>query len=118
MLWIKNLPREAVIALIGIVAVILLVLVVKCSGDGGKAAQAEQGNKSSEALGDAAVEAIDLLQNRTATEATIDAAVERTTDDIRKADDVDAVRAAVIAGVCGQASHRDDPACQVRGVDP
>jgi tRNA A37 N6-isopentenylltransferase MiaA len=74
-------------------------------------AQVEQTNRSGEAVADAAEMAIDTIGDRTATDAEIDDAVQRTVDRIAGAEDADAVRNAVITGLCGQREHRNDPAC-------
>jgi hypothetical protein len=94
-------------------------LLGRCTGNDNEdvAAQVEQTNRSGEAIADAAEMAIDDIGEQTATEAVIDQAVEEATREIDRAESADAVRAAVIAGLCGQREHRDDPACQVQQPD-
>ncbi len=95
----------------------LILLIVfslgRCTDDNGEAEQAKQTTASSEALSEAAEVAIDKLESRQATDVTIDAAVAATTTEITNANDVDAVRAAVVAGLCNQPAHRGDPACDM-----
>lgn len=76
--------------------------------------QAEQTSRSGEATSNAAAAAIATIGNRTATDADIDAATANATKGIDNAQNLDDVRGAVLVGVCGQASHRNDPACRVQ----
>ncbi len=101
--------------------VLILLLVgagftlAKCIGGNPQAVkQAEQTSKSGDAIADAAKEAVDTLEGQQATEQNIDAAVAAAQREIENADDPDAIRAVVLRSVCGQASHRADPACQMR----
>lgn len=74
-------------------------------------AQVEQTNRSGEAIANAAEMAIDRIGGQTATDEAIDAAVDNTVDRIEGAQDADAIRNAVIQGLCTKPSHRNDPAC-------
>lgn len=111
-------PRAAKPVFFGLLAVLLLggmFLLGKCSDDDDAInAQVEQTNRSGEAISNAAEMAIDKLEDRTVTEQEIDRAVASTVQEIDRAETADAVRAAVIAGVCGQPEHSADPACRVR----
>lgn len=99
----------AVLLLIGIV-----FLLGRCTGsddDKQVAAQTEQTNRSSEAITNAAQVAIDKIGQQRANEATVDKVVSATVSEINSAPDVDAVRSAVIRGLCNTPSHVNDPAC-------
>lgn len=99
-----------------ILAVLLAVILplTMCHHDNTAEKQAEQTNRSGEAIAAAASGAIETIGNRTVTEQNVDNAVNVATENINNAQDATAVRNAVIAGVCGQSSHRHDPACRVR----
>lgn len=121
--WIAFKASKAFKPVLGIAAVLIVLGLVymlgRCSGDNDDVeAQAEQTNRSGEAIADAAKMAIDKVEDRVATEKSIDAAVAATTTEIENAQDVDAIRSAVIAGVCKQAAHRNDPACIVQQDRP
>jgi len=110
----EKLARPVFFGLLAILALIVLSIGY-CSlhrSDDSAAKQAEQTSRSGEAISNAAGIAIETIGNRTATDDTIDAATENATKSIDNAQSVDDVRAAVLAGVCGQPSHRDDPACK------
>lgn len=117
--WLATIvgPKLARPVLIGLTVLLLvggIFLLGYCSRDDKSdelEAQVEQTNRSGEAIADAAEMAIDTIGDRVATESTIDEAVERTVDRIEGAHDADAVRNAVIAGLCSQREHRNDPAC-------
>jgi type IV secretory pathway VirB6-like protein len=101
----------------GLIAVILLGGVFalgRCGGDDTAQRQAEQGNRSGEAIAGAARQAIATIGDRTASDKTVDQAVDQATKDIDDAQDVDVIRGVVIDSVCQSASHRNDPACRVR----
>ena len=103
--------------LIGLVVLLLvggIFLLGRCSKDDYEddyRAQIDQTNRSGDAAADAAQAAIEILEGRTATEDAIDQIVTQTVNEIDQAADADAVRAAVLAGVCGSPEHRNDPAC-------
>ena len=91
-----------------------IFLLGRCSKDNYEdeyRAQIEQTNLSSDAASDAAESAIKILDGRVATEDAIDQIVSQTITQIDTAADSDAVRAAVMVGVCGTTEHRNDPAC-------
>lgn len=115
--WASKLGRPLMIGG-GIVLLLLLVFALgRCTGGNDTnaiKAQADQTNRSSEAIADAASDAVTMLEHRTATEDAIDQVVSQTVDEINGAQSPDAVRAAVLAGVCSQPSHRNDPACITR----
>lgn len=120
MIWLSKLVGEraariVAFAIVVLVTLAIIALVVRCSPrDDTAQRQADQTTRSSDAIAGAAANAIETIDNRTVTEADVDAAVDQTVKDIQNAPNDDAVRAAVLAGVCGQASHRNDPACTVR----
>jgi hypothetical protein len=89
-----------------------IFLLGRCTGnDDELEAQVEQTNRSSEAIADAAEMAIDKIGDQAVTERAIDTAVAETVASIEGAQDADAVRNAVIAGLCSQHAHRNDLAC-------
>lgn len=110
--------RAAKPVFFGLLIVVLLggmFLLGKCSNeDDAIQAQVEQTNRSGEAISNAAEMAIDKVENRTVTDQVIDQAVASTLQEIDRAETADDVRAAVVAGLCGQPEHRNDPACRVR----
>jgi len=109
-----KLARPALALIIGLIVLSLFLTVRACTRDTTAERQAEQTNASGDAIANAAADAIETIENRTVTEKAVDDAVAATTKDIADAPDPDHVRAAVLAGVCGQPSHRNDPACKVR----
>lgn len=113
-----NLPRWAIYAAIAVVALLALFALSQCNRDTTAADQAQQTTASSEAVADAAEVAIEVLENRTATEANIDRAVAAGTLEINNATDADAVRAAVLASVCPRAEFANDAACKVYVTNP
>ncbi len=99
-----------------LMAVILLgggFIVAKCTGGNRQAEkQAEQTNRSGEAISAAASDAIGTITGRTVTDKTVDDAVDQAAKDIGNAEDADTIRNIVIASVCADPSHRNDPACK------
>lgn len=109
--------RAAKPVLFGMIAVVILIAmfaIARCSPDRTVQRQTEQTTASGEAIANAAQEAVQTITNRTATERDIDRATAQAMKEIDHAESADTVRDAVIAGLCGQASHRNDPACTVR----
>lgn len=100
----------AIGALVAILAILFIIWVRKPEPD----EQMKQDVKSAEAISNAAQGAIATIGNRTATDAVIDEATDRALRNINDAQDILDMRRAVLDGVCGQASHRDDPACDMR----
>jgi hypothetical protein len=119
MLWISSAigivrtNRTVQVVLLMLIAAVVTFTVAKCTG-GKDTSQIEQTSRSGEAISDAAASAIGTIGNRTATDATIDAAVANAAKEIDNAQSVDALRNSVIASVCAKSSHRNDPACKVR----
>lgn len=115
-------PKGVRIAWIVIVALIALALAFGLGRCGDRsediATQIEQSNKSGEAFQDATADAIGRIGDRTVTEGAIDDAVEQVKDEIGDAKSPDDIRRALLDSLCGQPSHRDDPACGVRKTDP
>lgn len=87
----------------------------RCTGGNTQAEkQAEQTVASGDAVSKAAAAAIGTIGNRNATDQDVDQAVAQIQGKIGNAQSVDDIRGTVIAGLCGQKSHRDDPACKVQ----
>lgn len=119
-LGLSSIPRFIWIGL-GVLALLGTVFALgRCTGGDNDDAeqQARQTERSSEAVASAAADAIETIGDRAATEKTIDAAVTHTTQEIQNAPDSDAVRDAVLIGLCSRPSHRDDPACAVLKANP
>ena len=118
--WLATIvgPKAAKPVLIGVVILLLFgagFTLAKCTGgNDGEAEQAEQTSRSSEAMANAAQNAIERIDNRTVTEDAIDAATANALEEINNASNPDDMRNAVLDGVCGQSSHRNDPACKMR----
>lgn len=112
---IPRLPRALWFTIAACIVIGLIFAVARCTRptDSGPA-QAQQTSASAAAVSDAATVAIDVLQDRVATETQIDRAVAVGVLEIENATDPDAVRAAVIASVCQSPAHYSDPACTVR----
>lgn len=121
MTWIRKLfTGEAaywVLPVIAFIAMVGVIVMLDRCGPNKEAEQAAQTTRSGEAISGAAQDAIETLEGRTVTEQNIDIAVEAATKEIDHAQDVDAVRAAVVRGLCQSPSHSDDPACIVREDD-
>lgn len=111
---------KPVLGIAAVVAILGLVFMLgKCSGgNDGEAAQAEQTSRSGAAITEAAQAAIATIGNRTVTENSVDDAVGEAITEINNADDINAIRDTVLVSVCGQASHRNDPACRVQPTTP
>lgn len=77
-------------------------------------AQAIQTTKSGEAIANAAAEAVNTVAERGAAEKAVDNTVTAIQEKITHAQSPDAVRNAVLDGLCQQQAYRDDPACKVR----
>jgi hypothetical protein len=117
--FLALIPRPVWIVLGALLLVGGIFLLGRCTGGNDDvAAQVEQTNRSGEAVANAAEMAIEKIEDRTVTDAAVDQAVASTVKEIDRAESADAVRAAVIAGLCGTPSHRNDPACQVRQPGP
>lgn len=102
---------------IAILALILVFILGRCTGDddgNAVAEQAAQGNRSGEAIANAARNAVQTITEGVATEQAIDAAVAEATKGINDAQTVDAIHAVVVDSVCQSPAHRNDPACRVR----
>lgn len=106
--------KPVLIVLTVVMVLIILIIVMRCTPDRTVARQTEQTTASGEAIANAAQEAVQTITNRTATEQDIDRATAQAIKEIDHAESADTVRDAVIAGLCGQTSHRNDPACTVR----
>lgn len=110
---------KPVLGIVAVIAILGLVFALgRCSGDDGAAEQANQTNRSADAVAGAAEAAVETIGERQATEKTIDAAVAAAVMEIGNAENVDDVRNAVLDGLCGQNSHRNDPACDMQPDNP
>ncbi len=110
-LTMSHARRLAKIGLIGAGVLLLVILAVLLwPRDSGKD-QIEHANQSSAAIADAAEDAIQTLEDRTATEDAVDQATQEALTEIEQAADPVEVRNAVLAVVCGTREHRNDPAC-------
>lgn len=111
----ERFAKPAVYIVLALLIVGVIFMLGRCSKDDYKddyEAQIEQTTASNNATVEAAQTAVQTLQNRTATEDAIDQAVEEAVKEIGDAADAAEVEAAVIATVCKQQSHRNDPACR------
>lgn len=106
-------PVAAIVVLVGV-----LLIVTQCGHDDTAEQQVQQTNRSGEAAANAAEMAIDTLETRMITEHELDMAVQQAAEEIGDAQSVDAIRDIVLDSVCGQPSHRADPACRVQPVNP
>lgn len=99
-------------------AIALLVIAILsigyCSLRRGAAEQAEQTTKSSEALADAAENAVAMVVNANDREASVDAVVAQAEKEIDNAPNPAIRRAAALRAVCGLPEYRQDPACSVQ----
>lgn len=113
--WFQKGERGLFAGVFLVIAVVaaLLFLTARCDGDDGSE-QVEHSKASAEAISDAAKNAIEVVQTQAATEANINAAVEMTKGEIKDAKSVEAIRASVVAGLCGRPAFANDPACRVR----
>ncbi|MFK4871687.1 hypothetical protein [Novosphingobium sp. ZW T3_23] len=114
--WLKSLPKAAYLLAAVVFVIIVAASLSQCSGDRDKqtAEQAKQTTTSGEAIADAAQDAVAKIETNRVTNEDIDAAVAETQENLDHAEDPAAIRAAVIAGVCGNPAHRSDPACKMR----
>ncbi len=99
-----------------ILAGLALFILGRCTGGDNSdvAAQAEQTNRSGDAIIGAAQEAVATIGDNTASEAAIDQAVGEATKGIEDAQSVDVIRDLVVGSLCAQRAHSNDPACRVR----
>lgn len=115
MIFLEKNLRYVVLGGIVLVGILLLVVFGPGACKSRQAVeQAKQTTRSGEALGNAAASAVGTLENRVVTDKEIDAAVANVQKEIGSAQDLDAVRNAVLSGVCQKPSHRNDPACAVQ----
>lgn len=117
--FIKDNARWVIGIIIAGVLIAGIFALGRCSGDNNDAKQqAQQTTRSGEAVASAAADAVSTLEGRVADDKAIDAAVTNATQEIQNAQDADAVRATVVASLCKQNAHRNDPACRVQQADP
>ena len=91
-----------------------LLSVGYCALRGGRADQAKQTTKSSDALAGAAKGAVSDISNQTKAETATDAAVAAVKEEVGNAIDPAAIRSAVARDICVRREYRNDPACAVR----
>lgn len=116
--WLAGIvgPRLArPVLIVGAVLLLLSVLGVgKCVYDRGERAQARQTERSSEAIADAAENAVAVITNRTDADRGIDAIVSEAAKDIENAPNAAVAHHAALSAVCQLPEYRKDPACTVR----
>ena len=108
--------RDNVIVVVLVVIVVALVLLVRHQHH--SANQARQDVATSDAVSEAARNAIDTLQNRSSAEDAIDTATAIAVKEIRNATNPAVVHSAVRDALCVRAEYADDAACQMRGAGP
>lgn len=109
-------PKLAKPVFYGVLALLAVAIlsVGYCSLKRGATEQAEQTTKSSEALADAAEQAVAVVVNANDREASVDAVVAQAEKEIDNAPNPAARRAATVRAVCLLAEYREDPACAVQ----
>lgn len=111
--WIKSVS-PALWAIPAFILLIIVAVVVKqCTDDGDKKAgyQAQQTQQSSQAIADAAKNAIATMEDREATDKNIAQAVQETKGQIQDAQSVEAIQSVVTASLCRREAYKADPAC-------
>ena len=76
--------------------------------------QVTQTELSGDAMANAAQSAVETIGNYNQAERETDVATANTQGTISHAQSPDAIRDAVLDGLCRSSSHRNDPACKVR----
>jgi len=114
LLWIAGSKYHY--ALIAGIIVLLLATVILGVGSCGRrdTSQIEQSAASAEAANAAGAAAVNTAASVAADEIVSDARTRQTVKEIDNAETPDAVRSAVLGRLCGQETHRLDPACRVR----
>lgn len=104
--------------LIGIIALAVIATVGigigYCSLQRTATGQAKQTTRSSEAIADAAEQAVATVINTNEREASVDAVVAQAAKEIDNAPDPATARAAAFRAVCGLPEYSRDPACAVQ----
>jgi len=108
-----NAARIIMFVLIVILVLLVMVAMVRCSHNSVDE-NIEHTAISADAMANAAMSAVATIENHQAAEVEADRAVAATQGNVTNAQSPDAIRSAVIDGVCRSASHRNDPACKVR----
>ena len=108
--------RDNVIVVVLVVIVVALVLLVRHQHH--SVSQARQNVATSDAISEAARNAIERLQTRTTADEAIDTATAATMKEIQNATDPAAVHNAVRDALCVRAEYAHDAACQVRRTGP
>lgn len=107
--------RPLFYALCALLLVIVVVIVIKCRPvDHTAERQAEQTNRSGNAIAGAGASAVGVVASGAASEAAQLDKTRQTTKGIENAPDADHIRRTVIVGLCGQKAHSLDPACRLR----
>ena len=97
---------------------VLSLVLILIPDDSGEEDQARQTTASAEAVSKSATEAIKAIEAQNELSDSVDDAVKNVSEVIENAEDPDAVRSAVVGGLCARPFFSDDPACQLRGADP
>lgn len=101
--------------LVFLVLIPLVFMVGRCTADNDDVTQqVEQTERSTDAIANAAENAIERVQGQAIKEADIDAATIEAAREIGNAQSVDDIRNHVRDSMCRYASARNDPACIVR----
>lgn len=110
-------PRLALPVLIALVvgALGLTAWLVWPSGQG---AQVKHSAAIAGAMGQAGASAVQITQDRNKSDMRADQEASAIVEGIKDAEDADAVRAAVLAGLCQKPSYSNDPACKMQPTRP
>ena len=106
-----KLAKPVLYALIALLAVAVLS-VGYCSLNNRAAQQAKQTTRSSEAIADAAEQAVGVVINSNARDTSVDAVVTQAAKDIDNAPDDATRRAAALAAVCSLPEYSRDSRCK------
>jgi len=105
--------RIIMFAVVVIAVLLIMVGMARCSHNSVDE-HVERTSISADAMANAAMSAVATIESHQAAEAEAERAVAATQGNVTNAQSTDAIRSAVIDGVCRSASHRNDPACKVR----
>ena len=101
---------------VGLLVLALVLIIIPDDSD--EKDQVDQTTASAEAVSKSAAEAIKAIEAQGELSDSVNEAVKNVSEVIDDAENPDAVRDAVIGGLCARAFFSDDPACQLRGIDP
>lgn len=118
MAWLTSIVGERLARPVLGVAILLALIstlgVARCVYEARKDAQTRQGVQSSEAIANAAQDAIAIVGNRADAETAIDIATRQAKEEIGNAQNPDDINRAVAGAICMYEIYRNDPACQMR----